>query len=144
MSTSFPTHVPQGRNLEIFWAVTLEGRSQGELAKQHNLSQQRVSQIVRAVRRFVALATSEQYDGVPQRAQLQLSCRVQLARLEQRRWEMSRAWKESTKPKWSVKRVPMASGERVETVEKSQYGDWRIDRQLGEIDQQIVDTTRLL
>jgi|GEM_PF-3984790 len=144
MTSSFPKHVPQARNLEIFWAATLERKSQGELAREHNLSQQRVSQIVRAVRRFVALATSEQYEGVPQKAQLQLSCRVQLARLEQRRWEMSRAWKESTRPKWSVKRVQSASGERVETVEKSQHGDWRIDRQLGEIDQQIVDTTRLL
>jgi len=143
-SNSFPLRTPQARNLDIFWAATLQRKSQGELAREHNISQQRVSQIVRAVRRYVALATSEQYDGVPQRAQLQLSCRIQLARLEQRRWEMARAWKESTRPSFSIKRVQGATGERVETVEKTQYGDWRIDRQLGEIDQAIVDTTRVL
>lgn len=141
----FPRRVPQPRNMAIFWAVTLEGRSQADLAREFGISQQRVSQIVRETRKFVALATSEQFEGVPQLGQLQLGCRLQLAKLERRRTAVAQAWRQSTQPAYRVKRTDNGNGvTRVETVEKSQNGDWRLDRQLGEIDQQILDTTLLL
>ena len=145
MVAAFPERVPRGRNLGIFWAATLEGKSQAELAREHGISQQRVSQIVCAVRQFMALATSEQYEGIPQQAQLQLGCRIQLEKLSRRRRVVSDAWEASTRPSVVVKRSnSQKHGQRTETIEKSQHGDWRLDRQLGEIDKQTMDTTVLL
>ncbi len=145
MVAAFPERVPRGRNLGIFWGATLEGKSQAELAREHGISQQRVSQIVCAVRQFMALATSEQYEGIPQQAQLQLGCRIQLEKLSRRRRAVSDAWEASTRPSVVVKRSnSQKQGQRTETIEKSQHGDWRLDRQLGEIDRQTMDTTVLL
>jgi hypothetical protein len=144
-SDVFSKRVPQPRNMAIFWAATLDGRSQGELAREFSISQQRVSQIVSETRQFIAVATSEQFEGVPREAQLQFGCRIQMEKLERRRRAVAAAFQASTQPVTSVKRVRGDTcGERVETVEKSQHGDWRLDRQLGEIDRQLLDTRLLL
>src|SRR5690606_17411311 len=106
--------IPQPRNLAIFWGVTVYGRSQAELAKEHGISRQRVSQIVRKVGEFVALATSDVYDGCPQGAQLQFACRVHMERLKKRHRTLNECFDLSMQPILTEKRIQTEKGMRYE------------------------------
>ena len=141
------------RNLAIFWAVKRDARSQDEVAAEYGISQQRVSAIVRAAAKFVALAPSEEFEGIPQLGQLQYAYRILLAKLDVRRRNVALAFEQSMGQVTSVKNFDtgkQVSGEgakgsftqwKKESAGKTQHGDWRLDRQLGEIDREIVDAT---
>ena len=138
------------RNLDIFWSVMRDSLTQDEVAAKHGISQQRVSVIVRSMAVFVALAPSEEYDHIPQKGQLQYGYRIWQARMEARRAKLVKAFDKSMEGVTSFEEFSEDRQEagadkpshvhRKQSSIKSQHGDWRIDRQIEQIDKAMLET----
>ena len=138
------------RNLDIFWSVHRDSLTQDEVAAKYGISQQRVSVIVRSMAVFVALAPSEEYDHIPQKGQLQYGYRIWQARMEARRAKLVKAFDKSMEGVTSFQEFSEECEEgdaakpsrvhRKQSSIKSQHGDWRIDRQIEQIDKAMLET----
>ncbi len=138
------------RNLDIFWSVHRDSLTQDEVAAKYGISQQRVSVIVRSMAVFVALAPSEEYDHIPQKGQLQYGYRIWQARMEARRAKLVKAFDKSMEGVTSFEEFSEDRQEagadkpshvhRKQSSIKSQHGDWRIDRQIEQIDKAMLET----
>src|SRR5688500_3114600 len=113
----------RSRNLDIFWSVHRDQLTQDEVAARYGISQQRVSAIVRRMACYVALAPSDEYEGIPQMGQMQYVLRIQLEQLKVRRRNVAKAFAESMKGVSSVKNFD--TGKTMAGEQKGSFTQWK-------------------
>jgi hypothetical protein len=135
---------PSERNMKIYVACAVEGKSQTDVAREHKLSQSRVSAIVRQARRFLAFALPEEFDGLPAAAQVNCALRERRMRL-QWLWDQSVVeWGRSRESQVTLKTHEGDDGNWQERTAKTQVGKIQILAKADVFSKELCETEQLL
>lgn len=132
---------PTDRDLAVYRATTCENRSQRDVAREFQLSQTRVCQLIKQVECWISKRTPRALLGFSKAERLNLAVHLERDRLNYLYGQAVTAWQASTKPVVTVKKVETRDGIREERVIRNSPGQVRflaeaarLNRQLAELD----------